>query len=107
MAAEERAKKRVRSAAAVVQKSEAVSKKRKVVKEPSPVEPDDSEQSDDDQTEALLEGLESSGDEGSDAEDFKKGQVVPKIPTDPKIQQKLDQAKIHKAGSKTGVIYVG
>ena len=100
-------KKRTRSAAAVVQKSEAISKKRKVAKEPSPAEQDESEQSEDDQTETFLKGFESSEEEGPDAEDFKEGRVVPNIPADKKVKQKLDKAKTRQSESKPGVIYVG
>ena len=107
MAPQERIKKRTRSVPATSQKTEVATppKKRKIVKEASPVEDDASE--DDDPNANLLTGFESSSDDDSDADDARPAVVVPKVPSDEKVKQELERANRKPDDGNRGVIYVG
>lgn len=64
----------------------------------------------DDQTEALLTGFESEGDEEHDLKEggLQEGQVVPRIPTlTNKNKKKIDRAAKSQESEKPAVVYVG
>ncbi|KAI9796371.1 MAG: hypothetical protein M1835_004224 [Candelina submexicana] len=67
----------------------------------------DSDAEEDDQTEALLKGFESSDDnDASGDEGYQKGQEVPSVPANEKLQGKLKGARESNTDSP-GIIYVG
>ncbi len=67
----------------------------------------ESDVEEDDQTEALLKGFESSDEnDASGDEGFEKGQEVPSLPANKKLQKKLKGAKDIQSDSP-GIIYVG
>ena len=96
-------------------KLETKSKKEPKTKKPKeeaadPIENDEDETSDvDDQTEALLKGFESDGDEEDNEKEggLKEGQPVPKIPLSKKDKKKLKRDAEIEASEKPGVLYVG
>ncbi|KAJ5963416.1 uncharacterized protein N7479_003292 [Penicillium vulpinum] len=64
---------------------------------------------DDDQTEALIKGFESSGDEDeSDGEGYKEGEPIPKAPDTKKAERKLAK-QLRKDGppEEPGTVYIG
>jgi nucleolar protein 15 len=68
---------------------------------------DDAESDVDDQTEALLKGFESEGDDEDNGEGLEEGRPVPKVPKLSKAEQKLLKAKSDGDDEKPGVVYVG
>ncbi|KAJ5787353.1 Nucleotide-binding alpha-beta plait [Penicillium paradoxum] len=64
---------------------------------------------DDDQTEALIKGFESSGDEDeSDGEGYKEGEPIPKVPDTKKAARKLaKQLKKNGPPEEPGTVYIG
>ncbi|KAH8685550.1 hypothetical protein BGZ60DRAFT_426039 [Tricladium varicosporioides] len=98
----------------VTKKSSKASKKADIepeVEEPieEGAEEDDNGSEVDDQTEALLKGFESDGDEEDDTneEGLPAGQEVPKVELSKKDKKKLQKAAEEAAGDKPGVVYVG
>ncbi|EKV19485.1 Ribosomal biogenesis protein Gar2 [Penicillium digitatum] len=75
----------------------------------SPADDSDSENEGDDQTEALIKGFESSGDEDeSDGEGYKEGEPIPKAPDTKKAERKLAK-QLRKNGppEEPGTVYLG
>ncbi|KAJ5474737.1 Nucleotide-bindingalpha-beta plait [Penicillium sp. IBT 31633x] len=73
------------------------------------VESEGEAEGDDDQTEALIKGFESSGDEDeSDGEGYKEGEPIPKIPDTKKAERKLAK-QLRKNGppEEPGTVYLG
>ncbi|KAJ5542040.1 Nucleotide-binding alpha-beta plait [Penicillium sp. DV-2018c] len=114
--------------AAPTPKKAAAKKSAPKAKKPEPVvesEDEDSEQevpadeeseaeaeseSDDDQTEALIKGFESSGDEDeSDGEGYKEGEPIPKAPNTKKAERKLAKQLKKNDGTpeEPGTVYIG
>lgn len=67
------------------------------------------ESEEDDQTEALLQGFESSDDENkTSGESFPIGEVVPRIPDSKQVKRQLKQKKANKeVKEEPGTVYVG
>lgn len=76
----------------------------------SPADESEAEnEGDDDQTEALIKGFESSGDEDeSDGEGYKEGEPIPKAPDTKKAERKLAK-QLRKNGppEEPGTVYIG
>ncbi|KGO68548.1 Nucleotide-binding, alpha-beta plait [Penicillium italicum] len=75
----------------------------------SPADESDAENEGDDQTEALIKGFESSGDEDeSDGEGYKEGEPIPKVPDTKKAERKLAK-QLRKDGppEEPGTVYIG
>ncbi|KGO36452.1 Nucleotide-binding, alpha-beta plait [Penicillium expansum] len=75
----------------------------------SPADESDAENEGDDQTEALIKGFESSGDEDeSDGEGYKEGEPIPKAPDTKKAERKLAK-QLRKNGppEEPGTVYIG
>ncbi|KAJ5502084.1 hypothetical protein N7463_004958 [Penicillium fimorum] len=76
----------------------------------SPADESEAEnEGDDDQTEALIKGFESSGDEDeSDGEGYKEGEPIPKAPNTKKAERKLAK-QLRKDGppEEPGTVYIG
>ncbi|KAJ5446628.1 Nucleotide-binding alpha-beta plait [Penicillium cf. griseofulvum] len=76
----------------------------------SPADESEAEnEGDDDQTEALIKGFESSGDEDeSDGEGYKEGEPIPKAPDTKKAERKLAK-QLRKDGppEEPGTVYIG
>lgn len=99
--------------------SATVTKKTKVLSLPKPIDEEEDEGaiadeedegSDvDDQTEALLKGFESDGDEEENStEELENGQLIPKLPSvSTKALKKLKKAEQSETSDKPGVVYVG
>lgn len=80
------------------------------IEDASPADESEVEQDgDDDQTEALIKGFESSGDEDeSDGEGYKQGDPIPKAPDTKKAERKLaKQLKKNGPPEEPGTVYIG